>query len=120
PIDEELRQCIRQLFGEGTGDRDLEVSADGRRGRWPLRVPDAGDAITSLSFHVYLCATFLTRRRSVVDRIHALGCNLELSLRVPSLTEYFSLAVATMKQLADLDVQFSLVPTDQNAHSQRT
>ena len=111
PIDEDQLQQIRLLYGENTTDADLTFRSDRKICGWPLRVAYHGSEITQLSFHVFLCASFLTQRRGVVDRIHQLGCNLELSLHVHGITEYFSIAAGTMKQLADLEVQFSLAPT---------
>ena len=111
PIDDDQLHQIRLLFGENTTDADLTFRSDRKVCGWPLCVSYPYGEVTQLSFHVFLCACFLMQRRGVVDRIHQLGCNLELSLHVPGITEYFSLAAGTMKQLADLDVQFSLMPT---------
>ena len=47
--------------------------------------------------HVFLCASFLTRRCEVVERIRSLGCNLELCFVVPGLTEYFNISASAMK-----------------------
>ncbi len=110
PIDESHLGEIRQLFGEGTSEDDIAFRPGRRCCRWPLRVPYPTRGPTSLSFHVFLCAGFLKQRRKVIDRIHALGCNLELCVHVPGLTEYFSIAAGTLQQLAELDIQFSLMP----------
>jgi len=110
-IDDGHFRNIRQLFGESTSDDDIAVSPDRRSCRWPLRVAYSVRVVDSLSFHVYLCVAFLTHHREVVKRIRALGCNLELCLHVPGLTENFSLSASAMKQLSDLEVQFSLIPT---------
>ncbi len=111
PIDDELWGVIRQLYGAETTDGDLTFSAQRRSCQWPCRVTCPSSGLTSLRQHVFLCAAFLSQRRSVVQRLHELGCNLELCLHVSGLTEHLSLAAATMKQLADLHIQLSFIPT---------
>jgi hypothetical protein len=110
PIDEGHVEQIRQLFGEGTSDEDISLSPDRRVGRWPLRPTYSAGVVGSLSFHVFLCASFLMQRRAVIGRIRALGCNLELCSHVPSLTETLSITSNTMKQLNELVIQLSFVP----------
>lgn len=110
PIDDKQLQQIRRLFGERTSDADVHFSANRKVCHWPLRVGYESGAVHDPAFHVYLCAGFLKQRRSVVARIRELGCNLELCLHIPGLTKYFSMASATMKQLADLEISFSLMP----------
>ena len=112
PVDESHLRLIRQLFGENTSDADIRFRDDRKCCGWPLRVSYEADSVTSLSFHVYLCACFLKRRQAVVDKIHALGCNLELCMHVSPLTEYFSIAWGTLKQLCDLEIQFSMMPRE--------
>jgi hypothetical protein len=110
PIDDSHLRSVRELFGVRTSDEEIALSPDGRLCRWPLRVAYPTCVVDSLSFHVFLCASFLTRRREAVERIRSLGCNLELCILVPGLTEYFSISASAMKQLADLQIQFSLIP----------
>jgi hypothetical protein len=110
PVNDDLLRNIRQLFGECTSEDEITFSPSRRSCRWPLRVAYPTGVVRSLSFHVYLCASFLTQRRGVVERIRALGCNLELRLHVPALTEDFSISASAMKQLSDLHIQFSLIP----------
>lgn len=110
PVNGGHLQHIRQLFGERTCEADITFSPDHRSCHWPLRVAYPTGVVNSLSFHVYLCASFLKRRGEVVERIRALGCNLELYLHVPDLAEPFSMTVSTMKQLSELHIQFSLWP----------
>jgi hypothetical protein len=67
--------------------------------------------VKSLQFHVYLCVMFLNQRREVIDQIHSLGCNLELCVHAPEFREPFTLSANTMKVMAELRLQFSLIPT---------
>jgi hypothetical protein len=110
PVNDGLLKNIRKLFGECTSDRDIRLSPDRRSCRWPLRASSPTGVVDSLSFHVFLCSSFLKQRRDVVDQLYALGCNLELRVNVPDLTENLSITASTMKQLSDLHIQFSLIP----------
>lgn len=110
PIDEELLTVVRQLWTPGTTEGDLVFGSDRKWCEWPCRVPYSGGDDQEVGFQIYLCATFLTQRRKIVDRIHQLGCNIELCLYVAGLSRYFSIASATMKQLSDLDIQLSFHP----------
>src|SRR5579883_2809167 len=92
PIEDDHLKCVRQLFGERTTDEDITIPPDRRWCRWPLRMTYPVCEVDALSFHVFLCAGFLKQRRAAVDRLHALGCNLELCFHIPGLTEYFSIA----------------------------
>ncbi|MDZ4686959.1 MAG: hypothetical protein SH850_17935 [Planctomycetaceae bacterium] len=113
PIDDEQLRAIRRLYEGGTSDADLEFSANRKCCQWPCRVPYKGVEITSLGGHIFFCSGYLSQRRAVVQRIHDLGCNLELCLYVDGLTEYLGLASGTMQQLADLQVQLSFTPIQQ-------
>lgn len=108
PIEEKELHAVRRLFGENTTDSDLEFGPNRKTCQWPCRVPYEYE-VTSLGFHIFLCAGFLCQKRADVNGIHELGCNLELCITVPRLTGYTSLASATMKQLADLDIQLSFM-----------
>jgi hypothetical protein len=111
PVNEGHLKYVRRLFGECTSDDDIAFSPGRRTCRWPLRVAHPAGVVDSLSTHVYLCATFLKLRREVVDQIRALGCNLELRLYVPRLAVPLSITASTMKQMSDLQIQLSLIPT---------
>jgi hypothetical protein len=111
PVDEDQLACVRRLFGECTSDDDIAFSPERRTCRWPLRLAHPAGVVDSPSFCLYLCASFLILRREVVDRIHMLGCNLELCLDVPPLVVPFEITAATMKHLSDLHIQLSLTPT---------
>jgi hypothetical protein len=110
PIDDELIRVLRPLWGDGTTDADLVFDASRRSCQWPCSVPWEGGEVRHLGFHLYLCANFLWRHREIVDRIHQLGCNVELCLDISVQSEDFSLAAATMKHLADLQIQLSFHP----------
>jgi hypothetical protein len=110
PVDEGHLKYVRRLFGECTSDDDIAFSPGRRTCRWPLRVADPAGAVNSLSTHVYLCATFLKLHREVVDRLRALGCNLELCLYVPRLAVPLTITASTMKQMSDLQIQLALIP----------
>ena len=110
PIDESLLQVVRQLWSGGTTDAELVFDGSRRTCVWPCRVLHEYGDVRQLGFHVFLCATFLSKHRKIVDRMHQLGCKLELRLDVSALSEDLSLAAATMKQLADLHIQLSFHP----------
>jgi hypothetical protein len=110
-VENDQLQHVRKLFGEDTCDEDIAFSPDRRVCRWPLRVAYSAGVVNSLSFHVYLCSTFLSQRREVVEQIRSLGCNLELAFHVPGLVESFILSASAMKQLSDLQIQLALIPT---------
>jgi hypothetical protein len=111
PIDELQLRLVRQLFGERTSDDELRLGPERRHCIWPLRVSDGHrEEVQDLSYMIFLCAGFLTRRRAIVRQIHQSGCNLELCLRVDRITQYTSLASATMQQLSELDIQLSFFP----------
>jgi len=107
PIDDQLMRVVRQLWGENTTEGDLVFGINRKWCEWPCRVPYEGGSVGDLGFHIYLCAGFLSQRRKIVERIHQLGCNLEISMHVTGLPDYLSLAAGTMQQLADLDIQLS-------------
>ena len=110
PIAEGHLKYVRRLFGECTSDDDIAFSPERRTCRWPLRVAHPAGVVDSLSTHLYLCATFLKRSRQAVDRIQALGCNLELCVYVPRLAVHLRITASTMQQLSDLHIQLSLIP----------
>jgi len=110
PIDEELMGVVRQLWGGNTSDQDVLYGVNQKWCQWPCSVPYERGEVRDLGFQIYLCATFLSQRRKIVERIHQLGCNLELCFDVCGPLKYFSLASATMKQLSDLEIQLSFHP----------
>lgn len=110
PIEERVISAVRQLWGKGTGDNDIAYSTDRRCCTWPCRVLPEGGQVRDIGFQVHGYATFLSQRRKAVERIHELGCNLELCVEVCGPLKSFSLTSATMKQLADLHVQLSFHP----------
>jgi len=110
PIDEGLMRVVRQLWGEGTTDADVVFDFNRRWCKWPCRVPCEGDQSRRLTFHIYSCVGFLVQRRQIIDRIHQLGCNLELCVNLSRPLEEFSLAASAMKQLSDLRIQLSFHP----------
>jgi hypothetical protein len=110
PIEESQLRLVRQLYGEPTSDDDLRFGPERRHCIWPLRVSDGRGVVRDLSYLIYLCAGFLSRRRAVVRQIQESGCNLELCLRVDRLPRYTSIAAATIRQLGELELQLSFFP----------